>query len=396
MLKVEYLIFIDNQSIKCSDTRTFNHLLQSDPDIAINKNKMTYQGLTVDYVIKNGKVKNTDSNYFQLTFICEKLEKIDDYNKLLKAIRSVLHITNKTPQTLYDGVSLHYAQLAYPQVFEIENMMRKLITKFMLTNVGIDWIKERVPDDVKSSINSENKDLTYLHNVDFIQLKNFLFSENYPSHKENLLQKLKKAKDIKDLNLEDIKALIPNSNWDKYFSEYVNITKEQLSKQWDELYELRCRIAHNRAFAKTDFESVERLCSELRIVIKAALDNLDKIDISDNEREMLTESIAGNFNQSSGEFMALWRVLQSIVINIVKSKKVTDESELPMKGRTWSGDINLLHKVGVIDKELYFRLRKLTNVRNEVVHNTDTLTQEEILNIIYEAKDVIKILKTWE
>jgi hypothetical protein len=305
MLKVEYLIFIDNQSIKCSDTRTFNHLLQSDPDISINKHKMTYQGLTVDYIIKNGKVKNTDSNYFQLTFVCDKIEKIDEYNKLLKAIRSVLHITNKTPQTLYDGVSLHYAQLAYPQVFEIENLMRKLITKFMLTNVGIDWIKERVPDDVKSSINNGNKDLTYLHNVDFIQLKNFLFSENYPSHKETLLQKLKKAKDIKEVNLEDIKALIPNSNWDKYFSENVNITKEQLSKQWDELYELRCRIAHNRAFAKSDFESVIRLCNELRTVIKSAIENLDKIDISDNEREMLTETIAGNFNLLSGEFMSL-------------------------------------------------------------------------------------------
>ncbi len=52
MLKVEYLVFIDNQIIKYSDNRTFNHLLQSDPNISINKNKMTYQGLTIEYIIK--------------------------------------------------------------------------------------------------------------------------------------------------------------------------------------------------------------------------------------------------------------------------------------------------------------------------------------------------------
>lgn len=393
MLKVEYLIFIDNQSIKSSDAKTFNHLLQSDPDISISRNKLTFKKLTVDYSIKSGNVKNTDNKYFHLSLTCNSIDNIDEYNKLLKAVRSVLHITNKTPQTLYDGVSLYYAQLAYPQVFEIENLMRKLITKFMLTNVGVDWIKDRVPDDVKTSINNENKDLTYLHNVDFIQLKNFLFSENYPTHKENLFQKLKKAKDISELNLEDIKALIPNSNWDRYFYDKVNISKEQLSKQWDELYELRCRIAHNRSFSKTDYETVLKLCADLRVVIRNAIDNLDKIDISENEREILTEVIAGNFNASFGEFMAYWRELQKEVITIIRNKVLPTNPDLRFR-RTFISDVTELYKRGFIDKNLFGKIRQLTGVRNNVVHNTDTLTNEEIANYIFEIKEIIIQLRS--
>lgn len=394
MLKVEYLVFIDNESIRCTDVRTFNNLLQSDGDISINENKMTYKGLIFDYFIKNGKVKNTSNNYFQLTFECEKLENIENYNKLLKSIRTLLHITNKTPQILYDGVSLHYAQLAYPLVFEIENMMRKLITKFMLTNVGLDWIKERVPEDVKNSINSENRDLTYLHNVDFIQLKSFLFSENYPSHKESLFQKLKKAKNIQEISLEDIQLLMPYSNWDKYFSENVSISKQELSISWDELYMLRCRIAHNRSFSKSDYDDVVELSNKLRIVLISAIENLDKIDITDNDIEILTESIAGNFNQLHGEFMVLWRELENIIYLLIYKKNNDNGIILPNERRNFHIDIYTLFNFGHINGEYFNRLRNLIYIRNQVSHNMDTIPQQEILYGIREIKEITKYLET--
>lgn len=248
MLIVEYLIFNDKKTIKAGNVESFNHLLQSDPDISIQRNKLTYSKLTVEYKVETGKVGNSDNIYFHLKFRSIDIEKIEDFNKLLKAVKATLHITNKHPQTLYDGISLHYSQLAYPIISEVENLMRKLITKFMMINTGIDWMKERVPEDVKRSINLENNDITYLHNVDFIQLKNFLFSENYPVHKENLIEKLKKANDLKDINLEEIESLIPISNWDKFFFDKVTCSKEQLTKQWDELYKLRCKVAHNKSF----------------------------------------------------------------------------------------------------------------------------------------------------
>lgn len=388
MLKVEYLIFNDNQSIKCSDAKTFNNLLQTDPDITINRDKLTYQNLTVDYIIKNGKIKPAKNNYFHLSLICDKIEHIDEYDKLLKAVRSILHILHKEPQTLYDGVSLYYAKLAYPKVFETENLMRKLITKFMFINVGIGWHKERVPEEVKISIKTDNKDLTFLHNVDFIQLKHFLFSENYPIHKENLFREIKKAKDINDLNFKDIKSLIPSSNWDRYFSDNINITRDELSKNWDKLYELRCKIAHNRTFSKTDYKDVENLCIALDKVIINAIDSLNKIDISDTERELLTESIATNFNYLFGEFVILWNELEYCITYLI------DKYNFSSKGLHFLHKINLLHKENKIDESIFLKIRYLLGIRNEVVHNAALFNQDEILKVINEIKLIIKILKS--
>ena len=126
-------------------------------------------------------------------------------------------------KTLYDGISQYYAEKAYPEIYEIENLMRKLITKFMLVNVGADWISDKVPDDVKNSINQDNKESTYLHNVDFIQLKNFLFSEKYTVSRDKLVNKLKTTSNLNELNLEELKKMIPTSNWDRYFSNEICI-----------------------------------------------------------------------------------------------------------------------------------------------------------------------------
>ncbi|ELV8738233.1 hypothetical protein QNF08_004549, partial [Vibrio vulnificus] len=142
--------------------------------------------------------------------------------------------------------------------------MRLLITKFMLTKIGLGWTKERVPTDVQQSINSNNTDANYLNNVDFIQLKNFLFSENYPNHKDSLIKKLKSAKDFANLELDDIKSLIPESNWDRFFQPLVGCEADFLKKRWDQLYELRCKVAHNKDFNKTNLEDVSKLALELK------------------------------------------------------------------------------------------------------------------------------------
>ena len=55
--------------------------------------------------------------------------------ELLRNVKAVFSIITKAPQTLFDGISQHYATGIYPQIYEIENLMRKLITKFMLINV---------------------------------------------------------------------------------------------------------------------------------------------------------------------------------------------------------------------------------------------------------------------
>lgn len=393
MIKVEYLVLVDNENIKCSDVKTFNHLLQSDPDITISKSTLFFKKTSVAYEIKSGRVINTNKDYFHILF-STSIDNIDEFILLQKSIKSLLHLINKAPQILYDGVSLHYSQLAYPLIFEIENLMRKLITKFMLTNIGVNWTQDRVPDDVKKSIKSENRDITYLHNVDFIQLKFFLFSESYLVHKDTLINKMKNAKDINELKLDEIKALIPTSNWEKYFSDKVHISKEKLSKKWDELYELRCKVAHNRIFTKGDFGNVEKLAIELKQVIIEAIENLDNIDISELEQEEVTEQVAGNFNYLYGDFIAIWRELEQLIIELADKKFLPYSSTVlgKQRGRSFQKDLMNLFKMGVINEQIFGEIMHSTNVRNQIVHNISNITEPEIIICSENTKLIINHL----
>ena len=381
MLLLEFLIFIDNEGIKCNNEKTFNHLLQSNPEITIKNKKIHFQTIIVDYELTFGQIGDSDRTYFHLVFNYEEVEQIETYVKLLKAVKSVIHIITKTPQTLYDGISIYYSNLAYPIISDIENIMRKLITKFMLTKVGIDWIRDRTPDDVKSSINSNNKDLTYLHNVDFIQLKNFLFSENYPVHKENLMRKLKEAKNINELNLEDIKILIPNSNWERYFSSTFSIPKEKLIKHWDELYDLRCKIAHNKSFNVTDYQKVISLCDELKPQLELAINKLSNIQIDKETRDLLKEEIANNFNVLYGEFLSKWKELE---LYVLKRSGELYPKEDNYKGRTFINDLRKLREFEIITLNNYNEIRKLQTIRSEILHNSKNLTEDEVHLAIFE------------
>lgn len=392
-LIVEYLVIVDNKSIKSTNAKSFNSLLQSDPDISIVKNSLSYKTCTVDYTLESGKVSSSTDVYFHLSFRCNDIEKIEEFTTLLRAVKSVLHLANKTPQTLYDGVSLHYARLAFPLVFEVESLMRKLITKFMLANVGVDWTKNHVPDDVKSSINKANSDLTYLHNVDFIQLKNFLFSENFPVHKEALIKKLKDAKSLDELEINELKGLIPTSNWDRFFSETVDVTKEQLTKQWDELYDLRCKVAHNRTFDKGDYDNVLRLHDSLFKILEKANNNLTQIDISVDERDTMTEMIASNFHFSLGVFIAIWNELEKVVNELIKCKIYPHEND-PKPPRTFREAIQLLYSNGLLSRRTFIEIQHLNATRNAVVHDLSANHSEvELQESIHLAKDVVNTLR---
>jgi len=378
MLLVEYLVLVDKTEIKCKDENSFNHLLQSDPEISINKSDLIFRDITVNYVVKAGTVKNTNQPYFHLKFNYSKKDKIETFIDLQRAVKSQLNIVCSSPQTLYDGVSLYYGNLGYPIIFEVENLMRKLITKFMMINVGIDWKEDRLPDDVRSSINSANKDLTYLHNVDFIQLKNYLFSEKYPTHKETLITKLKSAKNIKELDLEEIKKLIPQSNWDRYFAESVEIDKAQLMKKWDTIYGLRCKIAHNRIFNKADYNNVEQLCTEVSALLIKAISKLDSIDIPEAESKEVTETVVSSFSHIYGEFIYHWGALEKLTRDLFEKYILSSKPELIKDKNNFRVVIITLLQSNIISQFSFEESLRYFNRRNRIVHNDESITPDEI------------------
>jgi hypothetical protein len=396
MIKVEYLVFIDSKNVKCVDIPSFEHLIQSDPDIEINKDKMLFKkSFKANYSIHSNKIAETDKVYFHLKFSVSKTSEIEKLTELLRNVKAVFSIITKAPQTLFDGISQHYATGIYPQIYEIENLMRKLITKFMLINVGADWTNEYVPDDVKNSVNQDNKDSTYLHNVDFIQLKNFLFSEKYTVSKDNLIKKLKGSKDLSELDLGELKQMIPISNWERYFTNEIQISQEQLSKKWSELYDLRCKVAHNKTFTKSDFKRVSELIADLKPTIEKAIEKLDSIDISKIDRDNLREEVVGNFSPAFGNFISHWRELTDVMYETVEAKVRQHNPEMIEEPRNFNADLSLLRKLQYFDEETYFTIKRLQRIRNKVAHFDETISDDRVESGLNQLKETIEKMKGW-
>lgn len=298
-LRVEYLIVIKSKDCFCNSIKSFNNLLMSDSSILIENQTIKYNQIIVKYEVQMGKAKEEQFFHLKLTYdFTNKFEKdLNDYSQLLKAIRKIIYLLDIEFNCIWDDISLYYSSKAYPIINEIENLMRKLITKFMVTNVGIEWVNETLPKEIKTVVttnkNKERKSSNnLLYQIDFIHLADFLFKP-YPTQDiNNFYQKIKKIKTTQELNLEELKNFVPKSNWQRYFSEIVKCEDSYLQKQWEELYLLRCKVAHNNTVTKEDYEKIKEIASDLREKLQKAVDKLDKLEISDEEKETIVENLA--------------------------------------------------------------------------------------------------------
>lgn len=202
--------------------------------------------------------------------------------------------------------------------------MRKLIFLFMLKTIGKDWINIAIPKEVRSALQKnakrdEKTDLLRdaLYHANFDDLAPLIFKP-YSTYKNEseIFQKLEKVKKIEEL--EEIIELKPKSNWERYFSEIKNF--ETLKKNWEKLYEYRNMIAHNRLINETDAAQIKKLTDETIEIIERALDEVENVEISEDEKRELFEFTDDALNR--------YKETIAIVNQIINSNKTTDYKEL--------------------------------------------------------------------
>lgn len=217
-ITVEYLIVTQIKGNFCNNAVTFNRLITTDADIQIVGDKLSYKQLSVLYELQVGEVQEEKQRFFHIRLRCDEINRIPEFVSLLRAIRTMAHKTDGKLIVLWDDIALFYANQAYPIIHEIENLMRKLITKFMFTKFGMDWGNTAIPQELRSTVEQNrrkrSKMVSILHETDFIDLAKVLFDEyQIPTDGEKLLYfKLKEAETIEDIDLKDMQALIPRSN----------------------------------------------------------------------------------------------------------------------------------------------------------------------------------------
>jgi cell division septum initiation protein DivIVA len=382
VVKTEYLISVNTKENICSDKKSFENLLMTNRNIKIEENKIIYKDVEYGYKNQENKISNTDIIYYHVTIeilsngVPVKVEKINDYEVLLRDIRIILMKITSEIEILWDDLSFYYSQNAYPLIYEIENLMRKLLTKFMLINVGTKWEKENIPSKISKSKNTDkeiNLGNGLLYQLDFIELSNFLFDEYALNKNINDLQK--KVKKDEDIPLKMLDDFLYKSNWERYFKDIVQVENEHLRKQWDELYKLRCKIAHNNMFTKENYNKVNSIIAELKPSVETAIAQLDKITVDDNVKERVTESFAVINKEHLGEFIIEYNKLENSLQNLLQIIGAEDKLFEMRKNSLSSKSINFLLENKIITEEEYKKLKVMIYKRNNLVHGHSNIPE---------------------
>ncbi|TGK67435.1 hypothetical protein [Leptospira kanakyensis] len=249
-LSVEYLGLIEEKNTLLlleSEKTILSALIRSNNDIKIEPNTIKYKNLELKFDLSMQKVLNKDQKYFQLEIDFQYTDNneilFEEYQDLLKKIRTTLHtLTNGKLEIIKDDNALFYSLKSYPLIYEIENLMRSLVYKFLLKNFGIGWIEEKVfKVDTKVAINrtSDNSSSKeFLENFDFISYADNLFKP-YADNDDNLFQReLSTSKDLNDL--ESLKNnYFKRSLWERFIKsdEDNQDLAEKVKKNWHQLYQ---------------------------------------------------------------------------------------------------------------------------------------------------------------
>ncbi|OBZ14623.1 hypothetical protein A8L34_11925 [Bacillus sp. FJAT-27264] len=394
-LKVEYLVIVETKNSFCSSIGAFNNLLKSHTDITISNGTLKYKEIEINYNVITEELPGKNERYFHL-YLSSNSENISDFETILKVLRGILFkACSNHVQTLWDDISFYYANKAYPLIYQIENLMRKLITKFMLTNVGLGWVKENIPDEVRTSIRSEKKEDTpdYLYKTDFIQLANFLFKKYSPYSQQALLEIITKlVEEEEGLETQDLKKYLPQSNWERYFSNIVDCEHEYLNKRWSQLYDLRCKIAHNNTLNLKDYTDIILLVSEIKEKLEKAIESLDKVEVPEEDRETVVENIVSNSNDITMEFFNSYKLLDEIIFMLAQRLLPNNELE----DRRQNNLRSILRKLSeheMLNEGLIQEILHINKFRNELVHtNRDFKVQE----VDYELRSIRTVISEVE
>ena len=401
-LVTEYLVIIDKEESEalyhlCDSVDGFNKLLSSEPDIKIAGNEISYKAkFKADYRVKTSKVGDKQQRFFYVKVTCNGGENdIDEYGKLLRCMRSIVHRSGGQPETLWDDISLYYSQKSYPLIHKVENLMRKLITYFMLTNIGKEWVRQTSPDVVMDAIDKSKRKqyLDVLHQIDFIHLGDFLFKPYQLKDTKELILLISKAQNQDDLKLDELKTYVAKSNWEKYFSKIVDCTDEYLDKRWKALYELRCSVAHNALLNKETYEKIAVLVSEIALPLQKAVDNLDKIHVPQADKEQVAENVVSSVSTAYGEFIQAWKIFEKTLRNAQKDLGIEDG-----KFSNTLQTIQVLRENEVVDHEFVQDGIELIRFRNQVIHDSRIdFAESEIRNNLVKLDELIKTLKrSWK
>lgn len=382
-MKSEYLITFDSKDEICTNVEKFKNLLTAHAYISFGKKDVvSFNGKNFPYQLAQGKLTD-GSLYYDLTL--ESSDPVDQeiYKDLLREVRRICTKTSgRQIIVLHDGVGEEYCQLGYPIIYKTENLMRKLIAKFMAISIGYDWSEASTPKEVLDSVRIDGKKekSNFLHEVDFIQLSNFLFKKYTKADSNRFIESLKEKTDEEIIKVGDLRQYSPFTNWEKYFATNVKCDSDYLRLKWDRLYEYRCKIAHCKGITKQDLDDLVAISKDICEKIQSALDSINDVHIEESEREELAENFTGTANKSAADFIEKYNKLANLIK--IACELTSNENDIYGKHQTNKTNIRMQSQYlcftkGLLDKEYVELIKTAQTFRNKLVHSVGIFETSE-------------------
>lgn len=318
-MKMEYL-FVRKKDDFCQTVEQFmNHLLSNGLLSYVEKEKkrestvgeMSFSGAAIQCSTVRNDAIQVDENIFYLIAEVDNGESaVDILGNFDRILRRINQETGSMFQmnTIWDDVSDYYRKALYPSITKIENLLRKIIYRFMILNVGQNWFTTSTPKKFKDAVEkvvSDKENLKveikedHLLHADFVQLGVFFFGTytikpidiSVVSRIQRLLEKADlKPEDYQSELCQIIKDYESKSNWERFFSKDLKV--ERLEEKWNKLYGYRNQVAHSKRMTKSDYDDAQGLISSLKEAFEGCLRRVDRVKMSKEESEAVVNIAA--------------------------------------------------------------------------------------------------------
>jgi hypothetical protein len=301
MLKVEYLVILKQDDKFCNTIESLKKFISVDDDLSITGNviSMGVRKKPVDFEIRitSSTIDAKKERYFQIELKDIKNNGEVPLNNICRKIKKIVNRINPNNvkiNTLWDDIGRNYALKSYPLINEVENLMRKFLTQFLLINVGMDWSETAVHDEIQEKMKGKpgksSNDGNNLYFTDFIHLSDVLFKKYRNITLTELDNIILGSINADSISVDEVRKILPLSNWERYFSSVIDYDEEKLKQQWHQLYNFRNDIAHNRFIDKSTYESVYKLHGTFIDLLNKTISGLDKIEINKEDKEEILQT----------------------------------------------------------------------------------------------------------
>jgi len=195
-----------------------------------------------------------------------------------------------------DEISEYIACKLYPYLYQIENLLRGYLTKFMAIRIGPIWWQLTAPTEMSDKAKTRRKNEIgfgkYVDNSAFLidfdelgelvyeQYSGFLTREDIVKRVSNLHESVEALRDFK----QELRT-----NYQKYFKEAF--ADRDFKNKWKKWEDLRNKIAYNNLFTSDDLTLGVDLANELIAVITDADQSTEQLVITQGEREAMQEQV---------------------------------------------------------------------------------------------------------